>query len=129
MTVTSGHSSVLVGEKSRTLLWTPQNGNLSAEEPDENSRYTYFMGDSGEGLIDNEARIQERMEELQQNRAQARKPTVKNAQLKQQIESLQLARKEMARSRENATHESRRAQLTAALADIDRRIKQLQERV
>ena len=128
MTVTSGRSSVLVGEKSRTLLWTPQNGNL-LPEPDENSRYTYFMGDSGEGLVDNEARIQERMEELQQNRAQARKPTVKNAQLKQQIESLQLARKEMARSRENATHESRRAQLTAALADIDRRIKQLQERV
>jgi hypothetical protein len=84
------------------------------------------MGDSGEGLIDNEARIQERMEELQQNRAQAHKPPVKNAQLKQQIESLQLARKEMARSLENTSHEARRMQLTAALADLDRRIKQMQ---
>ena len=66
------------------------------------------------------------MEELQQNRAQAHKPPVKNAQLKQQIESLQLARKEMARSLENTSHEARRTQLTAALADLDRRIKQMQ---
>jgi chromosome segregation ATPase len=84
------------------------------------------MGDSGEGLIDNEARIQERMEELQRNRAQAHKPPIKNAQLRQQIESLELARKEMARSLENTSHEARRTQLKAALADVDRRIKQMQ---
>ena len=84
------------------------------------------MGDSGEGLIDNEARIQERMKELRQNRAQAHKPPVKNAQLKQQIESLELARKEMARSLENTSHEARRTQLKAALAEIDQRIKQMQ---
>jgi hypothetical protein len=84
------------------------------------------MGDSGEGLIDNEARIQERMEELQQNRDLARKPAVKNSKLKQQIESLQLARKEMTRSLEITTHEARRRQLTAAIEDIDRRIKELQ---
>jgi hypothetical protein len=84
------------------------------------------MGDSGEGLIDNEARIQERMEELQQNRAQSRKAPVKNAHLKQHIESLQLARKEMARSLENTSHEARRMQLTAAIADVDRRIKEMQ---
>jgi hypothetical protein len=84
------------------------------------------MGDSGEGLIDNEARIQERMEELLQNRVNAHKPPIKNVQLTQQIESLQLARKEMARALENTNHEARRLQLTAALADIDRRIKQMQ---
>ena len=84
------------------------------------------MGDSGEGLIDNEARIQERMEELQRERVQARKPAVKNPKLVQQIESLQLARKEMMRSLESTTHEARRNQLTAALADIDRRIKEMQ---
>ena len=87
------------------------------------------MGDSGEGLIDNEARIQERMEELQQNRAQARKPPVDNPRLRQQIESLQLARKEMARSLENTSHEARRIQLTAALADVDRRIKEMQDQI
>jgi len=84
------------------------------------------MGDSGEGLIDNEARIQERMEELQRNRAQAHKPPVKNPQLRQQIESLQLARKEMARSLENTSHEARRLQLKAALADLDLRIQKMQ---
>ena len=84
------------------------------------------MGDSGEGLIDNEARIQERMEELQSNRDLARKPAIKNSKLKQRIESFQLARKEMTRSLENTTHEARRNQLTAAIEDIDRRVKELQ---
>jgi hypothetical protein len=84
------------------------------------------MGDSGEGLIDNEARIQERMEELQQNRDLARKPAVKNSKLKQQIESLHLARKEMTHSLVNTTHEVRRRQLTAAIEDIDRKIEELQ---
>ena len=84
------------------------------------------MGDSGEGLIDNEGRIQERMEELQRNRERARKPAVKNPEQVQKIESLQLARKEMARQLENTTHEARRKQLTAAVADLDRRITEMQ---
>ena len=84
------------------------------------------MGDSGEGLIDNEGKIQERKEELQRNREQARKPAVENPELARQIESLQLARTEMARQRESTTHEARRTQLTAAVADIDRRIAELQ---
>ena len=82
------------------------------------------MGDSGEGLIDNEARIQERMEELQQNRERARRPAVKNPELARQIESLELARKEIIRNLESATHPARKAQLQAALADIDTRIQQ-----
>jgi hypothetical protein len=84
------------------------------------------MGDSGEGLVDNEARIQERMEELERNRAQARKPAVKNPDLVRRLESLQLARKELVRSLEGATHEARKSQLEAALADIDRRIAEVQ---
>jgi hypothetical protein len=86
------------------------------------------MGDSGEGLIDNEARIQERMEELQQNRAKARKGRNGNPELLRQIESLELARKEMMRSLETTAHEARKKQLTAALADIERRIQELQAR-
>ena len=82
------------------------------------------MGDSGEGLIDNEARIQERMEELRENRERARRPAVKNPELVRQIESLELARKEIIRALESATHPARKAQLQAALADIDTRIKQ-----
>jgi hypothetical protein len=80
------------------------------------------MGDSGEGLIDNEARIQERMEELQRDRERARKPFVQNPELARQLESLQLARKELRRALDCATHAARKVQLTAALADLDRRI-------
>ena len=83
------------------------------------------MGDSGEGLIDNQAKIQERMEELQQNRERARRPAEKNPELTRQIESLELARKEIVRALESATHPARKAQLQAALADIDKRITEL----
>ena len=84
------------------------------------------MGDSGEGLIDNEARIQERMEELQQNRQRARKPaTTRTRSWQRQLESLQLARTETVRALERTTHPARKAQLTAALADIDNRIAAL----
>ena len=86
------------------------------------------MGDSGEGLIDNEARIQERMEELQRNRENKRKPQAANPALAREIESLQLARKELMRSLESVRQPARRNQLTAALADIDRRIGELQNK-
>jgi len=83
------------------------------------------MGDSGEGLIDNEARIQERMEELQRNRELARRPAVKNPEVARQIESLELARKEIIRAIEGATHPARKTQLTAALADVEKKIAAL----
>jgi hypothetical protein len=84
------------------------------------------MGDAGEGLIDADARIQERMEELQLSRAQSRRPAVKNPEQLREIESLELARKEMARQLELTTHEARRAQIANALAEIDRRIAETQ---
>ena len=80
------------------------------------------MGDSGEGLIDNEGRIQERMEELQHNRERARRQAVKNPEAVRQFESLELARKEIVRALESTTHPARKTQLSAALADIDKRI-------
>jgi hypothetical protein len=87
------------------------------------------MGDSGEGLIDNEARIQERMEELQRNRERARKPVVENPETVRALESLQLARKEIVRALESTNQPARRAQLEAALADIDNRIARLSSNV
>jgi len=83
------------------------------------------MGDSGEGLIDNEGRIQERMEELQHNRERARKAENDNPELTRKLESLQLARTEVMHALERATHPARKAQLNAALADIDKRIAEL----
>jgi hypothetical protein len=84
------------------------------------------MGDAGEGLIDADAKIQERMEELQLSRSQSRRPAVKNPEQLRELESLRLARKEMARQLENTTHEARRAQITNALAELDRRIAETQ---
>jgi hypothetical protein len=80
------------------------------------------MGDAGEGLIDADAKIQERMEELQLSRARARRPAVKNPEQVRELESLRLARTEMARQLEATTHEARRTQITEAIGEIDRRI-------
>jgi hypothetical protein len=80
------------------------------------------MGDAGEGLIDADAKIQERMEELQLSRAQARKPIVRNPERVRAVESLRLARKDMARQLEATTHEGRRAQIRQAIAALDKQI-------
>jgi hypothetical protein len=81
------------------------------------------MGDAGEGLIDADAKIQERMEELQLARAQARRPAVRNPDQVRAVESLKLARTDMARQLEATTHEGRRAQITQAIATLDEQIK------
>ena len=65
------------------------------------------------------------MEELQRNRERARRPAVADSAAARQMESLELARKEIIRALESATHAARKAQLKAALADIDARIQQL----
>jgi hypothetical protein len=80
------------------------------------------MGDSGEGLIDSEARIQERRDELQADREMARMPVKKNPEQMRQLDSLKLARTQMTRQLEIVTHESRRRQINEAIADIDNRI-------
>ena len=80
------------------------------------------MGDAGEGLIDADAKIQERMEELQLSRAQARKPIVRNPEQVRLVESLKLARKDMARQYEATSHEGRRAQIKSALTALDKQI-------
>ena len=85
------------------------------------------MGDSGEGLVDAEGRIQERMEELQREREQAKRPRVANPEQARQLESLKLARTQMSRQLEASTQPARKAQLTAALADIDRRISEIEK--
>jgi len=80
------------------------------------------MGDAGEGLIDADARIQERMEELQLSRARAKRPAVRNPDQVRELESLRLARTEMARQLELTTHPARRDPIQQAIAELDRRI-------
>ena len=82
------------------------------------------MGDAGEGLIDAEARIQERMEELERERTrQKHGKTVRDPEKVQALESLRLARTELERQLVATTHERRRAQLNAG----DRRSRSAHE--
>jgi len=84
------------------------------------------MGDSGEGLVDAESRIQERIEELQLAREQAKRPrTIANPERVRQLESLKLAYKELSRQFDAARHEARKTQLANAMADIERRIAEI----
>jgi hypothetical protein len=80
------------------------------------------MGDAGEGLIDADARIQERMEELERERRQQLSKSIRNPEHVRALESLRLARTELQRQLETTTHERRRAQIAQAIEEIDRRM-------
>jgi hypothetical protein len=79
------------------------------------------MGDSGEGLIDADSRIQERMEELERERKPQHK-AVRDPEKVRAYESLKLARKELEGQLIATTNERRRAQLKQAIAEVDKRI-------
>jgi hypothetical protein len=85
------------------------------------------MGDAGEGLIDADARIQERMEELERERTTQNLKAVKNPEQVQALESLRLARTELERQLEATTNERRRAQISEAILEIARRMTSLSE--
>ena len=84
------------------------------------------MGDAGEGLVDAESRLAERMDEVEQERQKARK-AVKSGdpERAQQIESCRLARIEMQRQLELTEHKARKQQLSKAIAELDRRMTKL----
>jgi hypothetical protein len=81
------------------------------------------MGDAGEGLVDAESRIAERMEEREQEKRKARQigKTV-DPEKARQLESFRLAKTEKERELELTTHETRRTQLQQVIAELDRRI-------
>ena len=83
------------------------------------------MGDAGEGLIDADARIQERMEELERERTTQRRVDPRNPEQVRAIESLRLARTDLGRQLEATAHEGRRAQITQAIEEVDRRMKEM----
>jgi hypothetical protein len=84
------------------------------------------MGDAGEGLIDADARLQERMEELEASRkvAKSSKPREDPERVRTR-ESLKLARTELQRQLEATEHPARRNQITQAVAEIDKRLTAL----
>ena len=84
------------------------------------------MGDAGEGLVDAESRLAERMEEREQERRQARLgPSKVDPEKVRQVESLRLAKTEMERQLEATTHDARRLQLQQAISEVDKRLKAL----
>lgn len=81
------------------------------------------MGDSGEGLVDAEARIQERMEEREADRRRrAPGQTPVDPERAREIESLKLAKAELTRQAAATTHPIRKQQIAAALSEIDKRL-------
>ena len=85
------------------------------------------MGDAGEGLIDADARIQERMEEAERERKQANAKAVRDPEKVRALESIRLARKELERQLAATTNEARRTQLLKAIEELDRRTAAAQE--
>ena len=84
------------------------------------------MGDAGEGLIDADARLQERMDELEQERKKAKQGALLGDPEKmRQLESHRLARTELQRQLESTSHQARKQQLTQAIAELDKRITAL----
>ena len=83
------------------------------------------MGDAGEGIVDNEARISERRDELERERRERREKPVANPESVAALQSLKLARAELQRQLDATAHEARRASLKSALADLDARIAAL----
>jgi hypothetical protein len=89
-------------------------------------RTEHYMGDAGEGLVDAESRLAERMEEREEEKRKLRQGGKgADPERVRQVESLKLARIELQRQLDLTTHPARRQQLTQALAEIDKRIKQL----
>lgn len=84
------------------------------------------MGDAGEGLIDAEARLQERMDELEEARKAAKDKGPKvDPEFIRQVESLRLAKAELERQLETTTHQIRKDQIGQAVAEIDRRLAEM----
>jgi hypothetical protein len=84
------------------------------------------MADAGEGLIDAQNRIQERMDEREEERARRAMPQAEHdpEQLRR-AESLRLAYTELSRQLQATTHDARRQQLTSALAELERQLESL----
>ena len=83
------------------------------------------MGDAGEGLVDAEARIQERLDEIAEEKLARRRKVVIDPVKAREIAALRLARTDVDRQLQSTSHEARRKQLAAALAQIDKQLTAL----
>jgi hypothetical protein len=81
------------------------------------------MGDSGEGLVDAEARIQEQIDEreAERRRRSSAQPAIDPERVRH-LESLRLARAELLRQSALTTHPVRQKAIEDAIANIDQRL-------
>ena len=85
------------------------------------------MSDDGEGLVDASSRLEERMDEIQESRRLARQDGPRlDPERVRALESLRLAKADVERQLAVMVHEARRQQLVSALAEISRRLSDLQ---
>jgi hypothetical protein len=85
-----------------------------------------IMGDAGEGLVDAESRLAERMDEREEEKKKARQAARGgDPERARQLESCRLARTELQRQLEATAHQARKQQLTQAIAELERRIASL----
>ena len=81
------------------------------------------MGDSGEGLVDADSKIQEQIDEREAERKRrAAGPRRLDPERVREIESLRLARAELERQSGVTTHPVRKQQIQDAIAEIDKRL-------
>jgi hypothetical protein len=84
------------------------------------------MGDAGEGLIDADTRLQERMDELEEERKATRsKRPQEDPERVRQRESLKLARTELLQQLTRTEHPARKTQIEQAIGEIDKRLTDL----
>jgi hypothetical protein len=84
------------------------------------------MGDSGEGLVDANTRLEERMEEIEDTKRKAKQGGSYLAPERiRELESLRLARIDLERQLSITVNEVRRTHLGDALAEINRRLSDL----
>ena len=83
------------------------------------------MGDSGEGLVDAEARFQERLAEREQEQAHrdSKAASTADPERDRTLRSLDLAKVELERQVQNTQHPVRLEQIRQALTEIERRIE------
>ena len=84
------------------------------------------MGDAGEGLVDAQARIEKRMDELERARAARSKAPPRDPAAASRVESLRLARVDLQRQADATTHPTLQAIRVQALADLDRQLAEAQ---
>jgi hypothetical protein len=87
------------------------------------------MGDAGEGLVDAQARIAERLEEVARERAAREATGPRDPDAVRELESLRLGRAELQRQLASTSHALRRATIEQALGDLDRRMAALRARL